>query len=474
MTQRQLLIKNIRSLVSCDDNGTVHSNVDLLCGDGKVLQIGEMKEPLIDLDIEVIDGSNFIIYPGLINTHHHFFQAFVRNQISLDWSKLSLVQWLDRIYKIFTLINEDCIYHSSLVSLAELAKYGCTTAFDHQYCFNRHAGSHLVDRQFEAAEKLGMRFVAGRGTNTLRSSEGSTMPDEMVETTAEYLKDCERLISHYHDSAIYAMRSVVLAPCQPVNCKEETFIESLALARSHGIHLHTHLSEGENALMEARWGQRSLDWCIERGFYGSDVWLAHGWEMTTAEFQKMAETDTGLSHCTPAMCLVGDGITDLAAAYAAGVPIGLGVDGQASNDNSNLLECIRLSYLLQCLGAKDRANPIPPPEAFLNFATRGGAQLLGRSELGQLIVGSAADFFAIDCRNIELTGTLHDPALIPVKVGIGQPTAITVVAGQVIWRDGAFTHIDEHKISADANQVCEDVILGSSVMRHIRQGGLSV
>ncbi len=456
-----LLLQGIRALVTCDDEGSVFRDVDLLCENGVITAIGPDLAAQAAPDCERIDARNLLVYPGLINTHHHFFQAFVRNQLSLDWSLLTLEQWLERIYRIFALVDEDCIYHSTRVSLAELAKHGCTTAFDHQYCFNRHAGSYLVDRQFEAAEQLGMRFVAGRGTNTLPRAEGSTMPDEMLETTEQFLRDCERLIEGYHDPGPYAMRSVVVAPCQPVNCRPETFTESLALARGHGVQLHTHLSEGENATMLARFGQRSLDWCLERDFCGEDVWFAHCWEMSRTELSLMAQTGTGLSHCAPAMCLVGDGITDLAGACAAGVRIGLGVDGQASNDNSNLLECIRLSYLLQCLGAAGREDPLPPPAAFLDFATRGGASLLGRSALGQLRVGFAADLFAIDARDVELVGTLHDPALLPVKAGFGKPVDLTVVAGEVVWRDGNFSRVDEYELAEEAQAVCQRVILDS-------------
>ncbi|MEO0437113.1 MAG: amidohydrolase [Pseudomonadota bacterium] len=461
---RPLLLSKVHTVVSCDDEEQVFRNVDLLCVDGRISEIAAAGSTRAPQNAEIIDAQNLIVYPGLINTHHHFFQSLVRNQLALDWSTLTLVQWLERVYKVFTLINEDCIYHASRVSLAELAKSGCTTAFDHQYCFNRHAGSRLVDRQFEAATEVGLRLVVGRGTNTLPSSEGSTMPDEMVETTSIFLRDCERLVDSYHDPEPFSMRALVLAPCQPVNCLEETFLEALVFARAKKLRLHTHLCEGENALMQERWGQRSLDWCEDRDIVGADIWFAHGWEMTEAELQRMGQTGTGLAHCPAAMCLVGDGITNLAAANAFGVPIGFGVDGQASNDNSNLLECIRLAYLLQCLGAKDFTHPLPQPQQFLRFATRGGAELLGRPELGQLRVGAAADFFAVDSRRADFAATLHDPTLIPVKVGIPSPVDLTVAAGEVIWRDGAFTRIDEHEVTAAANTVYNSVILGSKVL----------
>ncbi|MEM0909471.1 MAG: amidohydrolase family protein, partial [Pseudomonadota bacterium] len=447
MRNGNLLVQGVHSLVTgdgpatgdknktSDENTRVLHDLDLLCRNGVIEYLGPQMEERPN-DVDVIDGKDLIVYPGLINTHHHFFQALVRNQINLDWSRLSLVEWLDRIYQVFTLINEDCIYHASLVSLAELAKSGCTTAFDHQYCFNRHAGSRLVDRQFEAASKIGMRLVVGRGTNTLPRDKGSTIPDEMLETTSTFIIDCERIFDAFHEPAPFSMHSLVIAPCQPVNCYEETFLDSIALARDKNLRFHTHLCEGENALMSKRWGQRSLDWCIERDIVGADVWFAHCWEMSESELKLMGETNTGLSHCPAAMCLVGDGLTDLAAASHYDVPIGLGVDGQASNDNSNLLECIRLAYLLQCLGARGFNYPLPSPYSFLDFATRGGATLLGRPELGHITVGGAADFFAVNRKRVEFAATLHDPALLPIKVGINGPVDLTVVAGNVVWREG--------------------------------------
>lgn len=450
----------------------MHHDCDLVCDNGIISSIGKNIAATLDADVPRIDGRNLFVYPGLVNTHHHFFQAFVRNQLQLEWSTLSLVEWLGRIYRIFSLINEDCIYHSSMVSMAELLKHGCTTAFDHQYCFNKHAGSYLIDRQFAAAQRTGIRFVAGRGTNTLPREEGSTMPEQMLETTEDYLRDCERIIHRYHDGKPFAMHSVALAPCQPINCRPETFRETITLARAHGLSMHTHLSEGENALMLARHGKRSLDWCIDTGFCGPDVWIAHGWEMSREELFRMARHDIGLSHCAPAMCLVGDGTTDLAAAYAAGVRIGLGVDGQASNDNSNLLECVRLAHLLQCLVGKDREDPVPPPLEFLRFATAGGASLLNRPELGSLEVGKAADFFAINSSDISYVGATHDPALLPVKTGVGKPVDLTVVDGKVLWQNAEFTGFDEFQVAAEADAVFQDVIYTSQTMHDLRNGML--
>lgn len=399
---------------------------------------------------EVIDATGWFLYPGLVNTHHHFFQCFVRNRVELDWTRLSVIEWLDRIYPIFARLDEDCFYHASLTAMAELAKHGCTTAFDHQYCFPRKAGPRIVDRQFAAAEVIGLRFHAGRGTNTLPREEGSTIPEEMRETTDEFIADCERLVALYHDPAPFAMRQVAIAPCQPVNCYRETFTEAIALARRHGLMLHTHAGEGESEVIRARHGMRTVDYLEEMGFCGPDTFYAHGWEFTGAEIARMAASGTGLAHCPEPVYLVGAEVTPIPAMAARGLRIGLGCDGAASNDNSNLMHCLHSAYMLQCLVAATRADPVPPPAAFLRYGTAGGASLLGRADIGRLAPGMAADLFALDSRRMDYVGTRHDPESLIPRVGIGTAVDLTMVNGRVVWRDGEFPGLDEAAMAARA------------------------
>ena len=401
---------------------------------------------------QVIDASGWFVYPGLINTHHHFFQTFVRNRADLDWTTLSVLQWLDRIYPIFARLTEECFYHSSVVAMAELIKHGCTTAFDHQYNFPRHAGSRIVDRQFEAADLFGLRFHAGRGGNTLPKSEGSTIPDEMLETTDGFLADCERLIDQYHDARDFSLRQVVISPCQPVNCYRDTFVESVRLARDKGVFLHSHVGEGESPVMQARTGKRTVDYLEEMGFCGPDTFYAHAWELTHSELAQLAATNTGVSHCPEPVYLVGAEVTDIPAMQALGLRIGLGVDGAASNDNSNLMHCIHSAYMLQCLVASGRKHPVPEPAQFLHYATQGGADLLGRRDLGSLEVGKAADLFAIDTRKLDYVGTRHDPVSLIAKVGVGAPTDLTMANGRILWQNGAFPGLDEGQLFAQAEE----------------------
>ena len=455
----KILIKNALAIITCNAQNDIHYNSDLYIEGPEIIKIGKNLEAG---DARIIDGKNMFVYPGLINTHHHFFQAFVRNNVWLDWTKLDVMDWIKQIYEFFKLIDSDSIYYTSLSSMSELIKHGCTTAFDHQYCYPKHAGKLLVDRQMEAAELLGMRFHAGRGTNTLPRSKGSIMPDEMVETTDEFLKDCDRLISKYHQYEKFGMKRIVVAPCQPVNCYPETFSESVKLARSKKVSMHTHLGEGEDPIIVERYGKRSLEWCEDLGFVGPDVWYAHGWDLQDEEIDLLAKIKTGVSHCPAPAFLGGFNVLNIPRFYAKNVPLGLGVDGHASNDNSNLMEIIRTTYLLQCHAAGQRDLPIPPPQEFLKMATAGGAKLLNRDDIGILEEGKAADMFLLDTRKLEYVGTLHDPASLPVKVGISEPVTMTIINGKVVYEDGHLNGINESVIFDKAQETCKKVIYSDS------------
>lgn len=451
---KKTLFRNAAAIVTCDARDAVRRNCDLLIEGPRIKAIG----PGLDAEgADIVDAEHCFIYPGLINTHHHFFQMFVRNLLSVDFPNMLVIEWLWEIYGIFKRIDADCIYHSSLAAMADLLKHGCTTAFDHQYCFTSHAGLELVDRQFEAADLLGIRYHAGRGANTLPMNEGSTVPDEMCETTDVFLSDCERLIDTYHDSEPFSMRQIVIAPCQPINCRKETFVESLALAREKGVRLHTHLGEGENTNMMERWGKRTLEWCREIGFVGEDVWYAHGWELTPEEYRVMAETRTGLSHCPAPAVLGGFHIIDMPAMRRSGMRLSLGVDGSATNDGSNLLDTLRMAFLMQCFHGKDRGGS-PAPCELLKMATAGGADILGRPDLGSLEVGKAADLFMIRTNRLEYVGAGHDPASLLARVGVTGPVDLTMVNGRVVYENGAFPGLDEETMFAEAERVCTSVI----------------
>jgi len=455
---KSILIKNASSIVTCDANDRVYYNSDILIEGPKIIRIGKAIQETAE---ETIDASGKFVYPGLINTHHHFFQTFIRNLTAIDYSNMSVLDWIEEIYEIFKYVDADVIYYSSLVAMADLLKHGSTTVFDHQYCYPRSAGKQLVDRQMDAAAQLGIRFHAGRGANTLPKNEGSNVPDEMIESTDEFMQDCERLIDTYHDPSPYSMRQIVISPCQPINCYKDTFTESLNLARDKGVFLHTHLGEGENVAMVERWGKRTLEWCEDIGFVGPDVWVAHGWELTPKEYNVMAKTKTGLSHCPAPATLGGFPIIDIPAMDKAGMRLSLGCDGSATNDGSSLLDSLRMAYLMQAFHSKNRGGS-PSSYEILKIATVGGAGVMGRKDIGILEPQKGADLFMIDTEKLELSGALHDPKNLIAKIGATGYVWLTMVNGKVIYRDGVLLGVDEKQLAMEAENTCTRVIRDQS------------
>ena len=448
------LIRNAKAIVTCDAQDHVYWNADLLIDGPRILKIGSQLPDPYD---EVLDASGMFIYPGLINTHHHFFQTFVRNLKTIDYPNMTVPEWLDKAYRVFQLINDEVIFYSSLTAMGDLLKHGCTCAFDHQYCYTKSTGKAPVDRQMEAARMLGTRYHAGRGVNTLPREKGSTIPENMLETTEEYLQDCERIIQLYHDPNPYAMSQIVLAPCQPINSYPETFTETVKLARAKGVRMHTHLGEGENEIMLARWGKRTLDWCQDIGFIGEDVWYAHGWELTPEEYTVLGRFGSGVSHCPGPAILGGFPILPMREMMEAGVCLSLGCDGSATNDSSSLLDSMRTAWMMQAWHSKARSGCISPYE-MLKIATVGGAKTLGRTDLGSLEPEKGADLFMIDAGKLELTGTLHDPRNLLARAGVTGETALTMVNGNVVFRDGVLTGVDEYALAQEGEAVCTRVL----------------
>lgn len=452
---KKILIRNAKAIVTCDDNDSVIYDGDILIEGQEIIDIRK-NISIEDVD-EIIDAKDKFVYPGLVNTHHHFFQTFVRNTLKIDYANMTVPEWLDRIYKVFQLIDNDVIYYSSITAMGDLLKHGCTTAFDHQYLYTKASGLENVDRQMEAAELLGIRYHAGRGTNTLPRSEGSTMPENMLETTDVFINDCQRLIEKYHDDKKFSKKQIVVAPCQPMNCYKDTFIESINLARNYNVRLHTHLGEGENEIMKDRWGMRSLDWCEDIGFIGEDVWFAHGWEMQDDELDKLAKYKTGISHCPAPAVLGGFPILDIKKMNEKGVITSLGCDGSATNDSSSLLDSLRMAFLMQSFYSKERGGSITPYD-LLKIATINGAKTLGRDDIGSLEKGKAADLFMIDMNNIEFTGMQHDPKNMLARGGVVGSTYLTMVGGEVVSKLGKLTKINEEDLTKKGVQVFNNIL----------------
>lgn len=452
--EKTILIRNARAIVSCDAEDNVYYGADMLIEGPKIVKIGKN---LTDKYDKLIDATDKFVYPGLINTHHHFFQTFVRNLKTIDYPNMTVPEWLDKIYRIFQIIDDEVIYYSSLTAMGDLIKHGCTCAFDLQYCYTKATGKKPVDRQMEAAKLLGIRYHAGRGTNTLPLSEGSTIPDNMLETTEEFLEDCDRIIKLYHDPKPYSLSQIVMAPCQPINSYKDTFVETVDFARKKGVRMHTHLGEGENEIMLDRWGKRTLDWCAELGFIGEDVWFAHSWELHPEEFALLGKSGSGVSHCPAPAILGGMPILDIKALQEANVLVSLGCDGSATNDSSNLLDSMRMAWMMQAFYSKERGGCISPYE-MLKIATVNGAKTLGRNDLGTLEPEKGADLFMIDAGKLELTGTLHDPKNLLARTGVTGYVDLTMINGKVVFKDGLLTNVDERELSKLGEEVCTRVL----------------
>lgn len=450
-----ILIKNAAAIVTVDSQDRVLTNANILVENNIIQSIGNENKTAD----RVIDATGCYVYPGLINTHHHLYQTFTRNLPQVQ--KMELFPWLVTLYEIWRGLNEDCIYNSSLIGMGELLKYGCTTIMDHHYVFPKVGSDNFIDQQFHAAEALGVRFHATRGSMSRGKSDGGLPPDDLVQSVDTILKDSERLVKKFHDPSQFAMRQVALAPCSPFSVTTELLKESAILARSLGVRLHTHLCETideENFCMEAV-GQRPLDYMASCGWIGEDVWYAHGIHFNDDELKLLAQTKTGVAHCPVSNMKLASGVARIPDMIKLGVPVGLAVDGSASNDCSNLLAEIRACYLMHRLRY---SNDAPTGYDILKLATKGSASVLGRSDIGSLEVGKAADLFLLDTQLLELVGTHKDPASFLGTVGYSRPAKMVMVNGKVVVENGVCLGIDEQRTRAQSHELVETLLKKAS------------
>ncbi len=382
----------------------------LFARDGWIEQVGPTSELPAAAD-EILDLRDHILLPGLVNTHHHLYQTLTRAVPAAQ--DAGLFSWLKTLYPIWARMQPQDIRTSTMLGLAELALSGCTTASDHLYIFPN--GCRLDDA-IEAASKVGLRFHASRGSMSLGESQGGLPPDSVVEQPQAILKDTLRLIEAYHDPRPGSMLRLVVAPCSPFSVTPELMRESAALARANQVHLHTHLAEtlDEDAFCREQFGRRPLAYAEELDWSGPDVWFAHAVHIDPAEVGRMARAGIGVAHCPSSNMRLSSGIAPVRRYRAAGVKVGLGVDGSASNDSSHLLAEARQAMLLSRLGAAvapaiDDQPALLTARQALEMATLGGAQVLGRTDVGSLEPGRCADFVAVDLNRLEFAGGLHDP-----------------------------------------------------------------
>ena len=444
----RLLIRNISQLVSCDDNDTVYQDVDLYAEDGVIRAIGPRLEKAAD---EVLDASHMLCYPGLVNTHHHLYQQFSRNLPQVQ--NMELFDWLKTLYEIWKNLDTEVVRLSSLAGMGELMKHGCTTCFDHHYVFPADSGD-LIGTQFAAASELGMRMHCSRGSMDLSVKDGGLPPDSVVQTVDAIMQDSARLVETYHDPSFGSMRRVALAPCSPFSVSAELLRQSAILARQYHVRLHTHLCEtkDEESYMLAREGMRPLAFMQTLGWVGPDVWYAHGIHFNDEELKLLAETGTGVCHCPASNMKLASGVARIPEMLRLGVPLGLGVDGSASNDGSSLMEELRTMFLLHRLHSSREA---PSGYDCLKVATRGSARLLGRDDIGSLAAGKCCDLFLIDSRRMELVGACYDPKSVLATVGVRGPVDYTVVNGRITVREGHLALLDEAAVADAARRACE-------------------
>ena len=438
-----LLISNADAIVTVDDQDRVLTHANLLIEDGVITYLGpEAREA-----DQVIDGRGSFVYPGLINTHHHLYQTFTRNLPQVQ--KMELFPWLTALYEIWRGLTDSRVYYSALTGMGELVRFGCTTVMDHHYVFPRDGAEQFLARQFDAAAALGIRFHATRGSMSRGKSDGGLPPDDLVQPVDVILRESQRLVEEFHDPAPFSYRQVALAPCSPFSVTTDLLKESAALARSLGVRLHTHLCETkdeERFCLEVL-GQRPLAYMASCGWLGEDVWFAHGIHFNDEELRLLAETGTGVAHCPVSNMKLASGVCRIPDMLRLGVPVGLAVDGSASNDGSNLLQEIRAAYLLHRLTWSQDA---PTGYELLKMATRGSAAILGRDDIGQLAVGKAGDLFLLDVTGLDLVGATLDPGCLLGTVGYSKPPKYVLVGGKVVAQEGRLLGIDEARTAEAA------------------------
>ncbi|HSN93758.1 MAG TPA: 8-oxoguanine deaminase [Anaerolineaceae bacterium] len=452
-----LLLKNIALIVTMDSHDRDLKNQGIFCRDGFIEQIGDMADLPKEAD-EVLDLKGHIVLPGMVNTHHHFYQTLTRAIPGAQNS--NLFNWLSTLYPIWARMTPDDIFTSTQTALAELALSGCTTASDHLYMFPN--GSKLDD-EIDGARTVGLRLHASRGSMSLGKSQGGMPPDSVVDPEESILKDSLRVIQRYHDPKPGSKLQIVLAPCAPFNVSGELMKQSALMAREYNVHLHTHLAETEDEadFCKAKFGMRPVAYMQSLDWVGNDVWYAHSVWVNDDEIKVYAKHGCGVTHCPSSNMRLASGIAPIMHMLTQGVKVGLGVDGSASNDGSHMLGEARQAMLLARLdsGIKgaSRSDPNAPSlmtaRQALSVATRGGAAVLGRKDIGSLEVGKCADLFAINLNRLEYTGAVEDPmaaVIFCAPVGVDY----NIVGGEVIVREGKLTtldlrtHIEKHNAAA--------------------------
>lgn len=455
-----LLARHIHTLVTMD--GREIRDGAIFARDGVIEAVGLLDEMPAQTADEVLDLSRHVVVPGLVNTHHHMYQSLTRVLAQDD----ELFGWLKTLYPIWGRLTSEMAYVSAKVAMAELMLSGCTTSSDHLYIFPNDV---TLDDEIRAAGEMGIRFHAARGSMSVGESAGGLPPDALVEDEAAILRDTQRVIEQYHDAGRYAMLRVAVAPCSPFSVSRDLMREAAALARSYGVSLHTHLAENDNdvAYSLEKFGYRPGDYAEDVGWVGGDVWHAHCVKLDDREIGLFGRTGTGVCHCPSSNMRLGSGIAPVQGMLHAGVKVGLGVDGSASNDGGHLLGEARQALLVsRLLSFAPGASPSGQgglglsARNVLAIATQGGAAALGRDDIGVIAPGMAADFAAFRLDTIGMAGAGHDPVAALVFCA-SQGVDVLVINGRVVVNEGQLVTADVPVVVERHNALSRQLIDGT-------------
>ncbi len=472
-----LLIHNAHTIATQDDAERELVNASIFVRGGRIAFVGstaDLPPGAFEAD-EVIDATDCLVTPGLVNTHHHMYQSLTRAIPGVQ--NAELFGWLRGLYPIWAGLNPDMIYVSTQIAMAELLLSGCTTSSDHLYIYPNGV---RLDDTIGAAQEIGMRFTATRGSMSVGQSQGGLPPDSVVEKEPFILKDTQRLIETHHDDSFGAMTHVAVAPCSPFSVSRDLMRESALLARRYGVRMHTHLAENDHDLAYSRekFNCTPTEYAQDLGWLGHDVWHAHCVKLDDAGISLFAASRTGVAHCPCSNMRLASGIAPVRRMLNAGIAVGLGVDGSASNDGAHMVAEARQALLLARVGRAMQPPDVRTTESgetrtffgcdlgptemtardVLRMATRGGAQVLGRSDIGHLSVGMCADLSMFDLTTLSFAGgAVHDPVGALLLCASAQ-AEVVVVNGNVVVRNGEVTTVDlgplMEKHNAFARQIC--------------------
>ena len=457
MPDQTLLLKNADVLCTMSEPGENEINIEseikgggLFARNGIIEAVGESSS-LPQIADTIIDMKGHVVIPGMVNTHHHLFQNLTRAVPAAQNSEL--FGWLKTLYPIWSNIGPEHVYWSTALGLAELALSGCTTSSDHLYIYPNGA---KLDDSLSAASDIGVRFHGTRGSMSIGESHGGLPPDSLTEKENFILSESQRLIETYNDSSRYAMQRVALAPCSPFSVSIDLMRESAAMARSYGVGLHTHLAENAEDIEYGlqQFGMRPGEYVEAVGWTGDDVWHAHCVQLNSEEINLFAKTGTGIAHCPCSNMRLASGIAPVRQMLDTGVKVGLGVDGSASNDSGNMLNEARQTMLLQRVNSK--ASTMTAREA-LRVATKGGASVLNRDDIGMLVPGYAADITAFKRDNVDFSGSDWDPVASLVFCGPSKAN-YTIINGKIVVSEGQLTSIPMEKLVHEHSKLSQDLI----------------